>query len=295
MLSIIICSIRPQQLKEISENIARTVGIPYELVAIDNREKPRGITAVYNEGARKAKFEHLCFVHEDVEFKSKNWGKNLVEHLQNPKVGLLGIAGGKYKPKVPSGWGAQGLEHRLIKINLIQHYKAKDLDPQLHYLNKQEETLSQVACVDGVFMATKKSVVMEIPFEENLLKGFHGYDIDFSIAVNQKYQVFVCFDILLEHFSEGSFSKDWIDSTLLIHRKWQHVLPINIGDLSKKDMIICEKRTFRFVARIFRKHSTLPTILQALQLSALKQLDYINYLKMYLSIARIYLSKNSNS
>jgi hypothetical protein len=294
MLSIVICPVNPDYLSQIKTNIQATIGIPYEIIAIDNRKNPRGITQVYNEGTSKAKYDFICYVHEDVAFQTKDWGKNLLEAFENPNVGLVGVAGGAYKPSIPSGWGAQGHELLLIKINLIQHFKYKDKAPSLQFLNGKKERHSRVACVDGVFLATRKTVAMEFPFDESLT-GFHGYDIDFSISVNTKYEVYVAFDILLEHFSEGGFNQDWFETILKVHDKWKGILPLNPINLTREQMIVVEKRSFRFMAKYCSTRVPFQTALRILKLSVLKELDYLTYLKMYYSLVKAYLKKKEVS
>lgn len=39
MVSIIICSVSPLLLEDLKQNIAQTIGVEYEIIAIDNREK----------------------------------------------------------------------------------------------------------------------------------------------------------------------------------------------------------------------------------------------------------------
>ncbi len=123
MLSIIICSVDSDQRNQLMQNIQETVGIPYEILAIENKVNPRGISAVYNEGVRCARFEQICFVHEDVRFFTVNWGSILLDLFKDTELGLVGVAGAAHKPKLPSGWGAEGLADRFVKINLIQHFK----------------------------------------------------------------------------------------------------------------------------------------------------------------------------
>lgn len=75
MLSIIICSVDKQRLSNIQRNVAETIGdgVKYEIIAIDNSERKGSITSIYNEGARRAKYPCLLFVHEDVEFQTQDW------------------------------------------------------------------------------------------------------------------------------------------------------------------------------------------------------------------------------
>ncbi len=49
-------------------------------------------------GASQAKFNIICFLHEDVLFRSQNWGLTLVSlFADHPDLGLVGLAGSKYK------------------------------------------------------------------------------------------------------------------------------------------------------------------------------------------------------
>ena len=104
MLSIIICSVLPERLRKISQNIDETIGVEYEIVTIDNREKCWSIARAYNEGARQAKYPNLFFVHEDVMFHSRNWGVIIENKLREPDCGVIGFAGSKVKLKCYSGW-----------------------------------------------------------------------------------------------------------------------------------------------------------------------------------------------
>jgi hypothetical protein len=37
---------------------------------------------------------------------------------------------------------------------------------------------AEVAGIDGMFLATRKEIMEKINFSDDLLKGFHAYDID---------------------------------------------------------------------------------------------------------------------
>ncbi len=77
MLSIIICSISPERLQEISQNIHATIGVEHEIIAIDNREKCWSIARAYNEGARQARYPYLFFVPQSCEWNfTSSWTKN---------------------------------------------------------------------------------------------------------------------------------------------------------------------------------------------------------------------------
>lgn len=246
MLSIIICSIDSENLSQIQENIANTIGIPYEIIAINNKVNPRGITAVYNEGARKATFDYLCFVHEDVVFDTISWGQKCIDILKDPQIGIVGIAGGGYKALAPSGWHCEELPSPLKSFqHIIQGYKFKDNEDFLVEHNPLNEKLSEVVAIDGVWFCSRKEVVEKYPFDEDLFKHFHGYDVDFSLSVRQEYKIVVTYEVLIKHLSEGNFDKKWLDTILILHTKWNAHLPIHLPQISEEMIFFTEKFAFK--------------------------------------------------
>lgn len=224
MISIIICSINPTLFEQVSKSINATIGVEYEIIQIDNREANDGICKAYNEGAKKANFPYLCFLHEDILIKSTNWGMPIINFFEhNPEAGLVGVAGSIYKSLVPSVW-AQGL-HATDHANLIQHYR-KTISMHTEYV---AEGFSEVKTLDGVFLFTKKEIWEKYPFDASTFDKFHCYDLDFCLQVGQKHQLFVYNHLLIEHFSSGSLNVDWVNYSIKLSDKWAQVLPV--GDI----------------------------------------------------------------
>ncbi|TWR24051.1 hypothetical protein FPZ43_18765 [Mucilaginibacter pallidiroseus] len=246
MVSVIICSVNPSFLAQVSENIKDTIGVPYELIATDNRATGKGICQVYNEAAKTAKFDVLCFVHEDIEIETPNWGSKILAHFQDdPQLGLIGVAGSSYRPLTPSKWG--GLGSNTAFSNIYQCFKDKS-KPCVHtYDNPNNERISSVTCVDGVWLATTKKVFERFKFDEETFDGFHLYDLDFSMSVLQKYKVAVTFEVLIKHFSEGSYDKNWLDYTIKYYHKWNKHLPVNLAGLSEQELMHGEKVIFKYL------------------------------------------------
>lgn len=74
MLSIIVSTVYPERLERFRRNITDTIGeVPYEIIAIENRKDPRSLANVYNEGAVRARYPYLLFMHEDAGFQTGNW------------------------------------------------------------------------------------------------------------------------------------------------------------------------------------------------------------------------------
>ena len=231
MISIIICSVNLNALHNILQNIENTIGAPYEVIAVDNSAAREGICKVYNNAAKAANFGILLFLHEDVQFDTIAWGKLVAEHLCDPSTGLIGLAGGDAKSLVPSSWSVPVVSN---EINIYQHYKLEAKPAEHITVSRQLKPTgkSPVVAVDGVFLCTKKEVFNRFQFDEELLTGFHGYDIDYSLQVGTIYKIYVVFDIVMHHFSEGTPNEKWIETAQMISGKWKNRLPVSIDKLS---------------------------------------------------------------
>lgn len=250
MISIIICSANKTYLTNVKENIAKTIGCEYEILAYENSKGERSISEIYNQGAYEATYNTLCFMHEDIEYKTNDWGKKVLTIIsKNPSLGLLGIAGSDYKSLAPSSWfifgDSEGFRGKNY-INILQGFKFEEREPIRDVKNPKNEKLSKVACIDGVWMCTTKEVFSKVKFDETNLQGFHGYDLDYSLSVNKLgLEVFVSYEILLHHFSEGKYDKVWFNNIKKLHDKYSNILPINYANLSNDEIAVVEKRMFR--------------------------------------------------
>jgi hypothetical protein len=235
MISIIISSANPEYLIAIKKNIDETVGVPYEVLAVANGNGQKGICEIYNTAGAKAQYDVLCFMHEDIILHTPDWGKKVVEIMSEPEIGLLGIAGSTYKSLTPGEWALPGIDQSRHKLNLIQNYKFVKREPTRYPINASLKKKEEVVVIDGVWMCTRKDVFNTFKFDQELLKGFHGYDIDYSLSVGSKFKVFMTYEILLEHLSEGNYSEEWLKATLLVHYKHLANLPITIEPIPAKE------------------------------------------------------------
>ncbi|MBP8067249.1 MAG: hypothetical protein KAY27_01685 [Pedobacter sp.] len=244
MISIIIASVKEDLLANVSQNIRDTIGVEFEIISFDNANGKYGLCELYNIGAQRAKFDHLCFMHEDIKMKTKDWGKVVLEHFSNcPKLGVLGVAGSTYKSSAPSGWGI-GNEPNTELYNYLQSFKEEN-KPSIHaYLNRTKVKLQNVATVDGMWFCTTKKIALRHGFDEKLFRGFHCYDLDFCLNVGRAFDISVTFNILMEHFSEGGYNKQWFIETLKFQEKWQYMLPKSVATISNRTKRTIEKRAY---------------------------------------------------
>jgi hypothetical protein len=243
MISIIVCSKEQKKFDIFRINVAETIGVEFEIIQINNSKNAFGICEAYNEGAAKARYPYLCFVHEDVKFVTQNWGENLINHfIGDDETGVVGVAGSTYKIKMLSSWWQPtigGIDPK--RTNYIQIIPKKN-SKKYFYLNPLAEIRSPVATLDGVFLATRKEIWMETRFDQKLLTGFHGYDLDFSLRVGQKFNNYVVYNILLEHDSEGVNDLNWFSQNFLVHQKNKWSLPVIVDEsINSKDLRAIDK------------------------------------------------------
>lgn len=281
MISIVIASVNENHLADIKTNIAATIGVPYEIIDFENHEGKVGLCELYNRGAELAKFPIICYMHEDIKISTHEWGKTVVSAFdKNENLGIIGIAGGVYKAISPSGW--HSVSEITERSHIIQQFKFSDQEDLHHNINPYQEEAALVACVDGVWFCTLKEIVKAHPFDDKLFKGFHGYDIDFSLQVGQKYEIIVRYDILITHFSEGNFNLTWLEEILKLHQKWNRLLPISKVNLDKKTQLLIEKRTFkRFIDEAIANGITKRELYRVLWVkSGIRRLNLLLFLQL---------------
>lgn len=229
MISIIICSRTSDIDITLKENIKNTIDADYELIIIDNSNNDHSIFSAYNEGVRRAKGDILCFMHEDILFHTQNWGRKVESHLKDQNVGLIGVVGGHYLPDCPASWWST--ECRSGQVIQGENNNIYSTRTDLWYRYKDENCNSiQVVAVDGFWFCIPCKLFNKIRFDDVTFKGFHCYDTDICMQINQLgFEVRVVFDILIEHFSRGTQDESYLDERDIHYNKWRNNLPIVQG------------------------------------------------------------------
>ena len=256
MVSIIICSVSPLLLEDLKQNIAQTIGVEYEIIAIDNREKRWPIAKAYNYGAQQAKYPYLFFVHEDTRLLSDKWGEFIIPKLAEPECGVIGFVGDKARFSCCSGW------YQFCDMSKVSYFYQRIKEGKTLFLVENadlNQPFQEVITLEGLGFWVRKDIWEKYPFDEELLTGFHCYDIDFSLQIaTANYKNYVCCSnqMLIEHFSQGNFSDiNWFSTTLRLHKKWKHLLPIKTSDLniSERKIRKCEElASYDFLRQVLK-------------------------------------------
>lgn len=226
MISIIICSRTPDISQSLKENISETIGVEYELIAIDNSPNEYSIFSAYNEGVRRSKGNILCFMHDDVLYHTNSWGEKVISHFQNTQIGLIGTFGTHFLPQTPIGWYQSKVVSGGGLIQVIDNGETKLVNQVDTTYLKNNLSIEAVA-VDGLWFCIPRSMFSIVSFDEKTFKGFHCYDLDICLQIRKAgYQVQIISDILLDHStSTGKFPVEWVKNTLLFFDKWRDKLP----------------------------------------------------------------------
>jgi len=257
MISVVIASLNEDLLTKVKSNISDTIGVVHEIIVTKNTAiNNNGICQIYNNAAALAKYDILCYMHEDIEMKTSNWGKKIVSYFDEIKdLGIIGIFGSTYKTFVPSGWGVMNDSNSTNFGCYIQGFKSLAKRKEYIQVNRRKESFKQVLCIDGMWFCTTKKIVSENPFDDETFKHFHGYDIDFCLSLYNKYNVIVTYEVLLEHFSEGTYNAHWFEEAHKLHEKWKKYLPMSSEVIPSVEKQLIDKRSFKWLIQSSKKLS----------------------------------------
>jgi hypothetical protein len=231
MISVIVCSVNPDKCGALKEHIYSYIGTDFEFLSFDNRKAKWGIAKVYNHLAEKAKYDYLCFIHEDVFIGTQGWGQKMVSFVSDDhECGIIGFSGRTdVSHNLNSSWGSIRMERR---ANVWDNYKGttyvdrrSNFSTYHYFPDPNGRNYSNVICIDGMFHFVKKHVWQEIRYDEITFSDFHFYDVDFSFAVARKYKNYVFLDMEVFHESTGKISAPYISGILYFWEKWDMELP----------------------------------------------------------------------
>ncbi len=253
MISFVICSVDPERQKKVVENINSTCGFEPEIFVHDNRTVNWGLCKVYNHYSERATNDIICYLHEDLYFKTPDWGKKIVDFYgENPDAGVVGFLGSQIKTKSPS---PVGCDPEFEMGSLMQHSNGRSGDVIKMYTKRAGiSDFSRVVQIDGLCIIVPKKVWREHPFDELLFDRFHLYDLDFTVNISQYYKNYICHSILVEHMSEGSHNAEWYYYTKLFQDKWGDKLPMSSIPISPSRLLRTERYTaYKFYKNVLKK------------------------------------------
>lgn len=226
MFSLVICSRTQKISKELEKNIAETIGCEYELVVIDNSQNKYNIFSAYNEGVRRSKGNIICFMHDDIWYKTKKWGLQVEKVLADETIGIVGIIGSYVLTKDFGYWDKM----YPFVTGCVQNGENKEFvnDCNCFY---DAQNANEVVAVDGMWFCMPINAFQKLSFDEKIFAGFHFYDMDICMqSLVAGYRNIILRNINIMHNCCPQYDHKFVEAMKLFYTKWNSYLPIFRGE-----------------------------------------------------------------
>ena len=199
--SFVICSIDPKKFAAVANTIARCFARhDHELIRINDADS---LCEGYTRGLARATGEAVVMCHDDIDLVAPDAADRLARHLTAHD--LVGVAGTALVTGPAVFWSGHPHIHGWMAHRLPGEY-----DYELAFSSLATPVAPGMQAIDGVLMACRRDLALEIGFDAATFDGFHLYDLDFSYrAFLAGRRVAVACDLGLVHASKGRFDRAW--------------------------------------------------------------------------------------
>lgn len=165
------------------------------------------IATAYNKILSAARGRTLILLHDDLELTDPDAEKKLTEPLDDPDVGLVGVAGGGTRHGL-AWWEDEPVGHQWTDDTFIDFGRRE----------------GDVTHVEGSVMALSSPMVDGLWFDDDY-RGFHGYDEIGSVVTSAGLRVVVV-DVDTHHhtrlgFSSAESERLWHEANERFKMKWR--------------------------------------------------------------------------
>lgn len=223
-ISVVVCSRETsEQKKDFIQHIKDTCGCNAHVYFLINQDGI-GLTQIYEDMIKSKKVDSniIIFIHDDIEFLKKDWGKEILRLFNEHKdYGIIGVAGSAQFDRNGAWWQYEKKYGQVLHRNDGKSWLTA-FSPLL------EHDLQEVCVIDGLFMAVDKKRISK-NFDPDV-KGFNFYDIDFCLAnyIDGKTKIGVTTNIRIAHNSIGEMKSEWYTNRDQINEKYKDYLPIDL-------------------------------------------------------------------
>jgi hypothetical protein len=211
---------------------AAGTGFEIECITIDGRRFD--LFQGYNEGIRRASYDVLVFLHDDVQVLSNCLAfVRPLELLADPATGFVGVAGTCVMPRSGVWWEVPVGSARGMTV-----YPARGtFAVRWHVSPWFAAKFGRVAVLDGLFFMTRRAVLEQLGgFDATAYQGFHYYDVDTTFRATLAGLVNYCAPIALHHMSTGRRSEEWERNRRIFLSRFGHELPYEVPvDAAERD------------------------------------------------------------
>lgn len=213
------------------KHIESSIGCKHEIVCFKNFNEA-SLPVLYNSVLKNNVNNNIIvYTHNDVVFRTKNWGKILLNLFNNSDYGIIGLAGTTYMPENGVWWGDFSKAY-----GIVDHTDgAKDWTTMF---SKPINNIQPVVAVDGVFIAINPEKVNN-NFDEDFGK-YHFYELPLCLnAYTLGVNIGVTTNIRILHKSVGQTNNEWEENRIKFVEKYKEYLPIRHVSEDKLRILIC--------------------------------------------------------
>lgn len=211
----------PKENLVFQDHISKTIGVSHNIHCYVNHNK-YSLPQVYNKAIDDYHDDEsiMVFTHNDIIFKTQNWGKKLLAKFNNLNYQIIGVAGSTYLPESGRWW-----DDRSKMVGIVEH--TNGLREWVSEYCPPFKGVKEVCLIDGLFMAVDTLEILH-RFDEDFL-GFHFYDLSLCIPnYLDGINIGVVTDIRILHKSIGITNQQWEENRKFFVHKYGADLSINI-------------------------------------------------------------------
>ena len=219
-ISAIFCSVDDRKCEATRSMYERLLsGVKHEIIAVRDA---RSLAEAYNRAIHASAGTIVVLSHDDIDILAPDFARIVHERLKFADA--IGVVGGT--AMTGPLWGSCGHPHLR---GWITH---RDPNGTRHTVGALSPFPGSegLATLDGVFIAARREVFNQVPFDEATFDGFHLYDIDWSYrAAKANFRLRTAGDLLIVHQSRGKFAADWYGYAERFCRKYDVELRQNVS------------------------------------------------------------------
>lgn len=202
------------------KHVSDTIGVKHKVVCYPNFNQ-FSLPQVYNTAVREHRNDNSIFVfcHNDITFKTNNWGRLLLTKFNSTDFDIIGVAGTTFLDDNGVWW-----TNRDAMCGVVEHTDGTNTWVN-EYSKPTPGYIKPVVLVDGLFIAVNYDNVNNDWDEE--FNGFHFYDLSFCFPnYLDGCNIGVTTDIRILHQSIGMVNDEWDRNRLQFVEKYKEELPI---------------------------------------------------------------------
>ena len=175
MISVIVNSHLPQLAEQVSRMYHRLlIEVPHEVIVISDA---RSMCDGYKRGTSQSRGDLLVYSHHDVECLFDDFSDVLQQALS--RYDVIGVAG--TDKLVNPVWTNAGLGHMFGQVVHPNNQGTHDVE----VYGAPAPVVGGMVAMDGLFLAARREVAIQVGWDEATFDGFHFYDIDFTFRASQ--------------------------------------------------------------------------------------------------------------